>query len=106
MSMVDHMSTFEDHYRRIHDRLKTSSTSSHVNLASFLEDNTSRAHFFLMTLPDSMSNVVDNLQTKTSVTYTDVTTAVLDLYSSYDMKDNKALNVKAKGGNSMMPYMG
>jgi len=55
-----------------------------------------------MILPDSMANVVDNLQSKTDLKYLDVRTRLLELASSSivdTLKKNKALSAKSKGKN-------
>jgi len=52
-----------------------------------------------MTLPDSIANVVDNLQSKSDLTYLDVRTRLLKLASSSLIdtpKKNKALNARGK----------
>jgi len=59
------------------------------------------AHHLLMTLPESMANIVDNLQSKSDLKYIDVRTRLLELASSSLIANptkNKALNVKGKKG--------
>jgi hypothetical protein len=100
-SMLDHINGYETYLRQLIQRCKDTSTDdAYQHLANYLGDEKIKAHHLLMTLPDSMANVVDNLQSKSDLTYLDVRTRLLELASSSLVdtnKKNKALNVKGKG---------
>jgi len=55
-----------------------------------------------MTLPESIANVVDNLQSKVDLKYLDIRARLLELASSSVVdspKKNKALSTKSRGKN-------
>ena len=69
------------------------------------ESPEAKAAVLLHSLPESMNNIVDNLQTKDDLTYDHVYNKLLDLMtpaaiSSVDNKVYKSTNVKGKGKNT------
>jgi len=98
--ILDHINSYETYLRQLIQRCKDTSTDdAYQHLANYLRNEKIKAHHLLMTLPDSMANVVDNLQSKSDLTYLDAWTRLLELASSLvdnPNKENKALNIKGK----------
>ena len=83
--MHAHISKFEEHFIRIEQKASIATNDSPAymrGLKLFLSDSEDKAHLLLRTLPTSMSNIVDNLQTKDGLTYSDIRTKLLDLSST------------------------
>ena len=55
-TMLDHINQYDTNLRRILDRLNKTDDN-----AKYFEDDTIRAYHLLMTLPNSMENIIDNL---------------------------------------------
>src|SRR5437868_3280099 len=99
VSMLDHITSYENNLRQLTQRCKdTASDDPYQHLARYLENDKIRAHHLLMTLPDRMSNVVDNLQSKTDLSLSDCRSRLLELASSSHTpsKSGKAFQVKGK----------
>jgi len=103
-TMLDHSNGYENYLRQLVQRCKdTSSDEPCQHLANYLSDEKIKSHHLLMTLPESMANVVDNLQSKVDLKYLDVRTRLLELASSSIVdtpKKNKALSAKSRGKNA------
>jgi len=82
--MIDHRNNYDTAHYRLVDRFKeTETTSPYRNLASYLANDTIKAHHLLMTLPrPQFNNVVDNILTKGNQTSNDVRVRLLELVSS------------------------
>ncbi|KAF8414641.1 hypothetical protein EV426DRAFT_706991 [Tirmania nivea] len=103
-SMTQHVNSFDTKLRRLIDGLKeTDSTSPYWNLAIYLENHNIKAHYLLMTLLNSYNNIVDNLQSKTGLTYLDVRNRLLKLVSTtYEAAlKNKALLTNNNNNNKV-----
>jgi len=103
-TMLDHINRYENYLRQLVQRCKdTSSDDLYQHLVNYLSDEKIKSHHLLMTLPESMANIVDNLQSKVDLTYLDVHTRLLELASSSVVdtpKKNKALSAKSWGKNT------
>lgn len=79
-----HIADFEARWNTIVTKVSSADSSSKAwlqGLRQCFSDTEYKAHLLLRTVPASLSNVVDNLQTKADITYTDVRTKLLDLQS-------------------------
>ena len=85
IAMPQHIQLFENHWNRLLEKVSFATSSSEPyarGLKIAFMDSKLKAHMLLHSLPPSMANVVDNLQTKDSLTYNDVRSRLLDLASS------------------------
>jgi len=74
-TMLDHINGYENYLRQLVQRCKdTLSDDLYQYLANYLSDEKIKSHHLPMTLPESMANVVDNLQSKVDLKYLDVRT--------------------------------
>jgi len=103
-AMLDHINGYEKYLRQLVQRCKdTSSNDPYQHLVNYLSDKKIKSHHLLMTLPESMANVVDNLQSKVDLKYLEVRTRLLELASFSiveTLKKNKALSAKSRGKNA------
>jgi len=97
-TMLDHILNYEQKHQALVERCKdTITTDPYQHLARYLEDDKIRAHHLLMTLPEPFSNIVDNIQSKTTITYSDTRLRLSELHSSgIEVVKNRALNMKSK----------
>jgi len=102
--MLNHINRYENYLRQLVQCCKDiSSDNPYQHLANYLSDEKIKSHHLLMTLPKSMPNVVDNLQSKVDLKYLDVRTRLLELALSSvvdTLKKNKALSAKSRGKNT------
>ena len=83
-SWQEHVSEFESLLTIVNSKVATADSSSKPwlqGLKQCFADDEFKAHLLLRTLPRSCGNIVDNLRTKTDLSYTDTRTHVLDLSS-------------------------
>ena len=103
ITMLDHMNKYENYLRLwIQQCQDPASDDPYQYLANYLSDEKIKSQHLLMTLPESMANIVDNLQSKPDLKYLDIRTRLLELaYSSIveTPKKNKALSAKSRGKN-------
>jgi len=103
-TMLDHINGYENYLRQLVLYCKdTSSDDPYQHLANYLNDEKIKSHHLLMTLPESLANVVDNLQLKVNLKYLEVRTRLLELASSSIVetpKKNTALSAKSRGKNT------
>jgi len=101
--MLDHINGYENYLRQLVQHCKdTLSDDPYQYLANYLSNKKIKLHHLLMILPDSIANIVDNLQSKTDLKYLDIRTRLLELASSSIVdtpKKNKPLSIKSKGKN-------
>ncbi|KAH8150322.1 uncharacterized protein LAJ45_05533 [Morchella importuna] len=87
-NLTEHLETFNTNW----NTLKTRSQSGDHKLAQALlpltKSNEAMAAFLLASLPKSMSNVVDNIQTKQDVTYEDVRQRLQNLQEETPLTGN------------------
>ena len=97
-TMLDHILNYEQKHQALVERCKDIiTTDPHQHLARYLEVDKIRAQHLLITLPDSFSNIADNIQSKTTITYSDTRLRLFELHSSgIKVVKNRALNVKGK----------
>jgi len=102
--MLDHINRYENYLRQVVQRCKdTSLDDPYQHLANYLSDEKIKSHHLLMSLPKSMANGVDNVQSKVDLKYLDVRTRLLELASSSVVETsnkNKALSAKSRGKNA------
>jgi len=95
-TMLDHSNAYENYLQLLIQWYKyTASDDPYQHLANYLSDEKIKSHYLLMTLPESMANVIDNLQSKPDLKYLDIRTQLLELASSSLVetpKKNKALS--------------
>ena len=85
IAMPQHIQLFETHWNRLLEKVSFATSGSELyarGLKLAFTDTKLKAHMLLHSLPTSMANVVDNLQTKDSLTYNDVRSRLLDHASS------------------------
>jgi len=103
-TMLDHINGYENYLRQLLQHCKdTSSDDPYQHLANYLSDEKIKSHHLLMTVPESIANMVDNLQSKVDLKYLDVQTQLLELASSSVVetsRKNKALSAKSRGKNA------
>ena len=100
-SMHDHLNGFNSDWVRLHNR--SSSTKDELGrcLQALTRSNHAKAAFLLVSLPESMNNIIDNLQTKGDLTFEDVHSRLLDLNANHSLgnKGEKAYRVEKSGKN-------
>jgi len=94
-SLQDHLTGFHNNWIRLKDRSQQGRGELSRTLQALTASNEVKAAFLLISLPSSMDNIVDNLQTKERVTYEDVRAKLLDISA------NKSV---ATAGNSKTAY--
>jgi len=103
-TIFDHINRYQNYIRQLVQHCKDTSTDDpYQHLPNYLSDEKIKSHHLLMTLPESMGNMVDNLQSKVDLKYLDIPTRLLELaYSSIveTPKKNKALSAKSQGKNA------
>ena len=95
--LSDHVAKFDAEWLRMLQRCANAPSDSKNPLPALLkplmESQNAKAAFLLLSLPKSLDNVVDNLQTKTDLNYNDVYSRLVDLASTNSKEataDNKA----------------
>ena len=78
-SLQDHLTRFHNGWIRLKDRSQQGKGELCKTLQVLTASNEAKAAFLLISLPSSMDNIVDNLQTKEKVTYEDIRVKLLDL---------------------------
>jgi len=81
-SWSEHITEFESRWTNVNSKVSTATTTSKLWIQSLqlaFSDAEFKAHLLLRTLPPNMDNIVDNLLTKETLSYTDVWTKLLDL---------------------------
>ena len=103
-TMLDHINRYKNYLRLLIQWCKdTVSNDPYQHLVNYLSDEKIKSYHLLMTLPESMANVIDNLRSKPDLKYLYVRTRLLELASSSVVetpKKNKALSAKRRGKNS------
>jgi hypothetical protein len=97
-SMLLHITEFESKWTVVNTKVSNASSTDKdwlQGLKLCFNDPEFKAHLLLRTLPSNLENVVDNLQTKSDLTYSDVRTKLLDLNKS-DSPSGDALMVKSQ----------
>lgn len=100
-SMASHINAFEQLFSRLTDRCSTASSTDEKSLQGlklFLSDPVAKAHLLLRTLPASMSNTVEKLQSKADITFRDVRATLLDPSTSSDRNMTNRFTKKPKPG--------
>src|SRR6185503_15772708 len=89
-----HLTNFDQLWSRCKTRVANASAADPLGsgLKTFLDSVTVKASFLMLSLPEDMDNIVDNLQTKSNITYDDVYTKLMDLNSSFSSSASKALS--------------
>lgn len=85
-SWTEHIAEFESRWTNVNSKVSTATNTSKPwiqGLQLAFSDAEFKAHLLLRTLPPNMDNIVDNLLTKETLSYTDVRTKLLDL--SHDL---------------------
>jgi len=99
--MHDHLNAFNNDWVRLHNR--TSNTKDELSrcLQTLTRPNHAKAAFLLLSLPELMNNIIDNLQTKGDLTFEDVRFRLLDLSANHSLgnKGEKAYGVEKSGKN-------
>jgi len=84
-SIADHISTFDTLWQRLASRTnhntieESSSTSTTAVFSKLTASAEAKGNFFLLTLPKTFDNIIDNLQTKEGLTYDDICNKLLDI---------------------------
>jgi len=104
--LSDHINKYDTLWNRLHLRCSTATSSDRYTLPfafqSVFESPKAKAAILLRSLPESMNNIVDNLQTKEDLTYDHVYNKLMDLkvptaVNSADNKAYKSADVRGKG---------
>ena len=92
--LTDHISSYEQKHTYTTERCRSANDQSpYRHLLEYQKSDETKARHLLMSLPSSMDNIVDNLQSKDSLTYVDVRSRLLELSGSSNLSsDGKALN--------------
>jgi len=100
-AMHDHLNGFNNDWARLQTR--TSNTRDELGrcLQTLTRSNHAKAAFLLVSLPESMNNIIDNLQTKGDLTFEDVHARLLDPSANHSLgnKGEKAYRVEKSGKN-------
>jgi len=104
--LSNHINKYDILWNRLYLRCSTTSSTHRYTLPfvfqTVFESPQAKAAFLLGSLPESMNNIVDNLQTKEDLTYDHVYNKLMDLkiptaIHSADNKAYKTADVKGKG---------
>ena len=102
--IADHINKYDTLWNRMQHRCSSAAETDRYALPfvfkSVFESPEAKAAILLRSLPESMCNIVDNLQTKEDLTYNHVYNKLLDLKTSVNFDDDKAYKtaeVKGKG---------
>ena len=104
--LSDHINKYDTLWNQLHLRCSTASSTDRYTLPfvfqTVFESPEAKAAILLHSLPESMNNIVDNLQTKEDLTYDHVYNKLMDLKipTAVNFADNKAYqtaDVKGKG---------
>jgi hypothetical protein len=98
-ALDNHLNGFNNDWARLQTR--TSNTRDELGrcLQTLTRSNHAKAAFLLVSLPESMNNIIDNLQTKGDLTFEDVHSRLLDLNAnhSFGNRGEKAYLVEKSG---------
>ena len=96
--IATHINKFDSSWTRIQHRCSTATATDDFDLPyvfkSVFESLTAKAALMLYSLPSSMDNIVDNLQTKDGLTYDQVYQKLMDLNSKSNQVEDKAYRVQ------------
>ena len=100
--LTDHIASHEQKRTYTSERCRRANNQSpYRHLLPFLKSAATTASHLLMSLPSFMHNIVDNLQSKDSLTYVDVRSHLLELSGSSNVSSNgKALNARSHKVNT------
>ena len=96
-TVIAHLHSYEQNWNRLVEKVSGASEDDELYLRGLrlcTQDQKIKAHLLLRTLPKSMQNIVDNLRSKTDLTYNDVHTRLLDINVSTNSAQADALFVK------------
>jgi len=100
-TMHDHLNGFNNDWVRL--QYRTASTKGELGrcLETLTRSNHAKAAFLLVSLPESMNNIIDNLQPKGDLTFKDVHSRLLDLNANHSLgnKGEKEYRVEKSGKN-------
>ena len=100
--MQDHLTNFNNDWSRLRERTSSSKDELGKSFLALTQSNHAKAAFLLVSLPESMNNIVDNLQTKPNLTFEDVHARLLDLNANHTLpsKGEKAYWVQKSGADN------
>jgi len=78
-SIHDHLNRFNSDWVRLHNRSSSTKDELGLCLQALNRFNNAKAAFLLVSLPELMNNIIDNLQTQGDRTFEDVHSRLLDL---------------------------
>ncbi|KAH0605764.1 uncharacterized protein H6S33_004221 [Morchella sextelata] len=94
-SLTEHLATFDANWNTLKSRCQSADHKLAQALLPLTKSNEAMAAFLLSSLPKSMSNVVDNIQTKQDVTYEDVRQRLQNLDEVAPQTGNKVLHTRS-----------
>lgn len=96
-SIQDYLTGYDQTWSRLKDRVQNADSDDELadGLKIFLDSNSVKASFLLLSLPESFANTVDTLTLRKNITYNDIYTALLDLPSSFS-SSSRALTAQGK----------
>jgi len=104
-----HINKYDTLWNRLHLRCSTASSTDRYTLPfvfqTVFESPEAKAAILLRSLPESMNNIVDNLQTKEDLTYDHVYNKLMDLKipTAVNSADNKAYKIADVNGKGKEP---
>ena len=95
--LTDHISSYQQKHTYTTERCRSANDQApYRHLLEYLKCDETTTRHLLMSLPSSMDNIVDNLQSKDALTYVNVRSRLLDLSGSTNLSSNgKALNARS-----------
>ena len=101
-SMHDHLTNFNNDWSRLRERTSSSKDELGKSFLTLTQSNHAKAAFLLVSLPESMNNIIDNLQTKANPTFGNVHARLLDLNANHTLpsKGEKAYWVQKSGADN------
>ena len=87
-SLQDHLTGFHNDWIWLKERSFQGKGELSKTLQAVTSSNEAKAAYLLISLPPSMDNIVDNLQTKGKVTYKDVRAKLLDISANRSIAGN------------------
>lgn len=100
----DHITSFHNNWQRLTDRCAKKADKLTTALSYVANEDAAKAALFLMSLPKSMTHIVDNLQTIGDLSYEDITAKLENMNSANQDTDNlgddKAFSFNNRSNNN------
>jgi transposase InsO family protein len=94
-----HLDDFHQHWTRMAKRCSSSKQSVAKAMKPIFESQEVKGSFFLATLPDTMDNIIDNLNMKDITKFTEIEPKMLDLAARHSLESSEQTAYYGKSTN-------